>query len=92
MLGLNENSGFTITALEHNRYWVGVADTPDRHISVVQFLEPTASRGTRLLIRFRAYFAPTLPSWAFWLAFDVGDFLFMRKQMREIKRRAERAT
>ncbi len=52
---------------------------------------PTASGDTRLLIRFRAYFAPTLRSWAFWLAFDLGDFLFMRKEMLGIKRRAQRA-
>ncbi|HYB37348.1 MAG TPA: hypothetical protein VEF72_17440 [Mycobacterium sp.] len=91
VLGSDESSGFTITALEENHHWVEVIDTPGSHISVVQFLEPIPmQKGIRLIIRFRAYFAPTLRSWAFWLAFDVGDFLFMRKEMQGIKRRAER--
>lgn len=89
VLGLDKNGGFTVTALQENRYWVGVADFPQSHISVVQFLEPAGSGKTRLITRLRAYFAPLPHVWAFWVAFDLGDFLFMRKQMRGIKQRAE---
>lgn len=91
VLGTGEAGGFTVTAVKENEYWLGVIDTEHGHISVVQYLQPAAGGCTRLIIRFRAYFGSTLPARAFWVMFDVGDFLFMRKEMLGIKRRAERA-
>ena len=44
---------------------------------------------TRLVIRGRASFALRPAAWAFWIAFDAGDFVMMRKEMVGIKRRAE---
>ena len=85
-----ETGGFTVTALEVNKYWLGVIDTEQAHISVVQYLQQSAGGQTRLIMRFRAYFAPALPAWVFWLIFDPGDFVMMRRQMLGIKRRAER--
>jgi hypothetical protein len=80
--------GFTVVALEVERYWVGWIDTDAVQVSVVQQVEPVGD-GTRLLVRFRANFAPTMRSWLFGLTFDLGDFLFMRKEMIGIKQRAE---
>ncbi len=92
VLRTSETGGFTVTALEPGRYWLGVIDTEQSHISVVQYLQPLAGgQQTRLIMRFRAYFAPVLPAQAFGALFDPGDFVMMRKQMLGIKRRAERA-
>lgn len=86
-----KQGGFTVVALDDGHYWVGLITSEFGQISVVQLVEPTAADATRLLIRFRASFAPRLAAWAFWLAFDPGDFLFMRREMLGIKRRAERS-
>ena len=91
VLQTDARSGFTVTELESNHYWVGVIDGERGRISAVQYLEPRADGTTRLVQRVRAYFAPTLGALAFWVAFDLGDFVFMRKQLLGIKRRAEAA-
>ncbi|HEU4514167.1 MAG TPA: hypothetical protein VFR87_13760 [Nocardioidaceae bacterium] len=82
--------GFTVTELKEGLYWVGLIDDALGQISVVQYLAPLGEQRTRLIIRVRAHFAPRLPAWAFWLAFDAGDFVMMRKEMLGIRRRAER--
>ncbi len=86
-----KEGGFTVKEVDPGRFWVGLIDGDLGQVSVAQFLEPTGENATRLVIRFRASFAHRLASWAFWLAFDPGDFIFMRREMLGIKRRAERS-
>ena len=89
VLRTGRDGGFTVKAVENGRYWVGLIEGELGQISVVQHLESLAGDRTRLVIRVRASFALRPAAWAFWIAFDVGDFVMMRKEMLGIKRRAE---
>ena len=83
--------GFTITALEPNRSLVMVAGTPRMgHVSVATVLEPVDERSTRLATRLRARFSLASAGLPFFLIFDPGDFVMMRKMLLGIKERAER--
>lgn len=90
VLRTGASGGFTVTELEDGHHWVGLIDGELGRISVTQVVEPTARGSTRLVIRVRAHFARRLAAQAFWLAFDPGDFVFMRREMLGIKHRAER--
>lgn len=69
--------------------WPWLIDEAFGRISVVQVVdrgpqEPGQEGGPTtagLVIRIRASFTPRLRAWAFWLAFDLGDYLFMRREM-----------
>lgn len=52
-------------------------------------LSPLPDGRSRLVVRIRGHFRPTHR--LFGLAFDIGDFLFMRRQMLGIRQRAEGA-
>ena len=90
VLRTSEQGGFTVTEVEPGHHWVGLIHGDLGQISVVQVVEPTTAGTTRLVVRFRASFARRLSAWAFWLVFDPGDFLFMRRELLGIKHRAER--
>lgn len=89
LIRTGRDGGFTVKAVEKGRYWVGLIEGELGQISVVQHLEPLGGGKTRLVIRVRASFALRPAAWAFWIAFDAGDFVMMRKEMLGIKRRAE---
>lgn len=91
VLRTGKSGGFTVVAMERGHHWVGLIDGELGQISVIQVVEPTGANATRLLIRFRASFPLRLSAWTFWVAFDPGDFLFMRREMLGIKSRAERS-
>ena len=58
------------------------------HATSVLSLAPFGDRSTRMILRLRARFRP---KWiAYFLIFDPGDFVMMRKMMLGIKQRAER--
>ena len=91
VLRTDRSGGFTVTELEPGQHWVGLIDGELGRISVVQLVVPSGEGDTRLVIRVRAYFAAVPAAWAFWLAFDPGDFVMMRRELIGIKHRAERA-
>jgi hypothetical protein len=98
VLRTDKSGGFTVTELEPGHHWVGLIDGELGRISVVQLVEPTGpgpgqgqgEGAARLVIRVRAHFAAVPAAWAFWLAFDPGDFVMMRRELIGIKHRAER--
>ena len=83
----SRTAGFTVDAIDPGRSLVLVIDRNGSRISSVPMLVPQPDGRTRLVFRVRAYFRPS-HRW-FALAFDVGDFVFMRKQMLGIRCRVE---
>lgn len=81
------DEGFRVAALdpEHSM----VLDLENKGSRITCGIELSAMEGgrSRLVFRVRAFFRPR--HWPFAIAFDFGDFLFMRKQMLGIKARAE---
>lgn len=83
------DEGFVVRAIDPGRALVLDIDRNGSRITSVPLLSPLPDGRTRLVFRVRAYFRPRHR--AFGLAFDVGDFVFMRKQLQGIKARAETA-
>lgn len=83
----SRTQGFTVQAIDPGRSLVLDIDRGGSRISSVPMLVPMPDGRTRLVIRVRAYFRPQDRLFA--LAFDPGDFLFMRKQMLGIRSRVE---
>jgi hypothetical protein len=81
-------SGFVVRAVYPGRAIVLDIDKRGSRITSVPMLTRLPDGRTRLVFRVRAYFRPI--DRLFGAMFDVGDFLFMRKQMLGIKERAER--
>jgi hypothetical protein len=81
--------GFTVRAIEPGRAIVLDIDRRGSRITSVPLLDALPDGRTRLVFRVRARFRPRHRIYA--ALFDVGDFVFMRKQMLGIKERAERA-
>ena len=81
--------GFVVHAIDHGRSLVLVIDHAGSRITSVPELTPLDGGSTRLVFRVRAHFHPR--HWLFAIVFDIGDFLFMRKQMLGIKSRAEQS-
>lgn len=90
VLKTDARGGFRVVELAPEHHLVLLIESGDGAISAVQVLEPLTDGRTRLIQRVRARFAPTLRARLFALAFDPGDFLMMRAQLRGIRRRAER--
>lgn len=80
--------GFVVHAVDPGRHLVLLLDHEGSRITSVPLLSPLGKRHTRLIFRVRAHFRPR--HWPFAAAFDIGDFLFMRKQLLGIKDRSER--
>lgn len=80
-------TGFVVRAIQSGRSIVLDIDHDGSRITSVPLVSPTLDGRTRLVFRVRAYFRPGHR--LFGLAFDLGDFIFMRRQMIGIKRRAE---
>lgn len=80
--------GFVVRAIDPGRSLILDIDDRGSRITSVPMLTPLPDGRTRLVIRVRAYFRPRHR--LFGLAFDVGDFVFMRRQMLGIRRRCER--
>ena len=83
----SRTEGFTVHAIDPGRSLVLDIDLGASRISSVPMLVPLPDAGTRLVIRVRADFRPEDRLFA--LAFDLGDFVFMRKQMLGIRNRVE---
>lgn len=79
--------GFVVHAIDPGRSLVLVLEHDGSTITSVPMLSALADGSTRLVFRVRAHFR--LRHWLFAIAFDIGDFVFMRKQMLGIKMRAE---
>jgi hypothetical protein len=82
------SKGFVVRNVDPERSLVLDLEHRGSRITSVLKLSPLPNERTRLVIRVRAYFRPRHRLFA--IAFDIGDFLFMRRQMLGIKRRAER--
>lgn len=83
------NAGFTVMAVEPNRALVLRIDDELGQISGTLVLDPLPGGRTRLILRLRARFAGDLRALLFFLMFDFGDFVMMRKMLLGIKQRAE---
>lgn len=81
--------GFVVHAIDPGRSLVLDIDDAGSRITSVPLLSPLPDGRTRLVFRVRAYFRPR--NRVFAVAFDVGDFLFLRKLMLGVKTRAEHA-
>lgn len=83
----SQRGGFTVRRIHPGRFIVLEIEHDGSQITSVPVLTPLPGGRSRLVFRVRAYFRPK--HWPFALALDVGDYLFMRKQLLEIKKRAE---
>jgi hypothetical protein len=83
----SQRGGFTVRRIDPGRSIVLEIEHDGSQITSVPVLTPLPGGRTRLVFRVRAYFRPK--HWLFALALDVGDYVFMRKQLLEIKKRAE---
>ena len=84
----SRSEGFVVREIDPGHALVLVIDRTGSRITSVPTVSPYPGGRTRLVFRLRAYFRPRHR--LFGLVFDVGDFLFMRKQMLGIKARVER--
>ncbi len=82
------SEGFVVRNVDPERSLLLDLEHRGSRITSVLMLSPLPHERTRLVIRVRAYFRPRHRLFA--MAFDIGDFLFMRRQMLGIKQRAER--
>jgi hypothetical protein len=80
--------GFVVRAIDPGRSLVLVIDHRGSRITSVPMLSSLPDERTRLVLRIRAHFRPRHR--LFGLAFDIGDFLFMRRQLLGIRQRVER--
>lgn len=81
--------GFTVAAIEPNRSIVLVIRNLYAQISSTIFLGEIDNERTRLIMRLRANFKRDLRTSLFYLAFESGDFVMMRKELLGIKQRVE---
>lgn len=84
------STGFVVRELDEPRHLVLLIDADGSLISS-SFVLTASAGGTRLVNRVRAYFARRPRTALFAFAFDLGDFVFMRKLLLGVKWRAERA-
>lgn len=82
--------GFTVAAIEPNGFIVLVIRNLYAQISSTIFLDEIDKERTRLIMRLRANFKRDLRTSLFYLAFEPGDFVMMRKELLGIKKRVER--
>jgi len=81
-------SGFEVIAIDPEKSLVLAICDSKTTISSAIVLSSVDNQKVRLIMRLRARF--NLPLFAFYLIFEPGDFIMMRKQMLGIKERAER--
>lgn len=81
--------GFTVVEMEPNLHLVLFIDEALGQISSAIVLDPAEADRTRLIVRLRARFRPSLRGLLFYAVFEPGDFVMMRKMMLTIKQRAE---
>ncbi len=82
--------GFTVAAIDPNRSLVLVIRNLYSQISSTIFLDEIDKEQTRLVMRLRANFKRDLRIFLFYLIFEPGDFVMMRKELLGIKQRVER--
>ncbi|HSJ45122.1 MAG TPA: hypothetical protein VK923_10625 [Euzebyales bacterium] len=80
--------GFVVRSIDPGRALVLDIENRGSRITSVPMLTPLPDGRTRMVFRIRAHFPPRHR--LFGLAFDIGDFLFMGKQMLGIRERVER--
>lgn len=88
--------GFTVTEIEPERHLVLSIPRAEafgaRGNAVTSIaLDPVDAATTRLVCRLRADFERGLMSRIYYLLFEPGDFVMMRKMLQSIKERAERS-
>lgn len=83
-------AGFVVRSIDPGRSIVLEIEHGGSQITSVPLLSSLPGGRSRLVFRVRARFRPK--HWPFAFALDVGDFIFMRKQLLEIKKRAEAAS
>ena len=90
VMNTDAEGGFTVTAIDPNRSLTLVIRNLYAQISSTIFLDEIDKEQTRLIIRLRANYKPGLWTTLFYLIFEPGDFVMMRKELLGIKKRAER--
>lgn len=95
VMPLGDGAGFRVAALDPPSTMV--LEVPDTRVgpvsgsvAVTLALDPQADGSTRLVTRLRAEFGSNLASTLYYLVFEPGDFVMMRKMLLGIKERAER--
>jgi len=87
VLPTGPEGGFKVVKIQTGQCLVLHIDEPQAEISATILLAPLDDGRARFIFRIRARFAKKyLP---YFLIFDPGDFVMMRKMMLGIKRRAE---
>jgi len=89
ILPTGPRDGFTVAALEPNRSLLLLIDEDRAQISFSTVLDEIDELHTRLIMRARARFKVGLLPGLYYLLFEPGDFVMMRKMMLGIKQRAE---
>ena len=89
VLPTGPKDGFTVAALDPDRALLLVIDEDRAQISFSTVLDELDERHIRMVMRVRAAFKRSLPMSLYYLLFEPGDFVMMRKMMLGIKRRAE---
>ncbi len=85
----DSEGGFTVAAIDPNRSLVLVIRNLYAQVSSTIFLDEIDKEQTRLIIRLRANYKPGLWTTLFYLVFEPGDFVMMRKELLGIKKRVE---
>ncbi len=84
--------GFLVAEVDPNQSLVLIIRNPAVQISSAVVLDQVGEQQTRLIARLRLAFKPSLRSILYYLIFEPGDFVMMRKMLLGIKQRAERAS
>jgi hypothetical protein len=84
--------GFTVATIDPNRSLVLTIRSLYAQISSAIVLDEIDERQTRLIMRLRANFKPGLWTTLYYMLFEPGDFVMMRKQLLGIKQRVERSS
>jgi hypothetical protein len=93
-LAKDSSPAFVVAEIDPNRALILVGDpasSPDASTAICWqwYLEPLKDGATRLLVRQRLTFAPTVKNRAMWYVVELLNFIMERKMLKGIKHRAE---
>ena len=84
-----DGSGFRVQSMEEGRSLVLVLQEPRAHICTAFVLDACDEGQTRFITRLRAWFKPGWRETLYYILFEPGDFIMMRKMLLSIKQRSE---
>lgn len=86
------DGGFLVASIDPNHSLVLLIRIPDLKISSTFVLSEIGEQQTRLIIRLLLTFKPSLGAILYYLLFEPGDFVMMRKELLGIKQRVEQVS